>query len=354
MQQYEGWKEFHNQTIDDKLSLFTVDGRLFDIIYAQQFNRKILEELFILADKIRFIAKTKKGMDFLATILSDKKAMLFFLQPSTRTFLSFLNACHVLGLKTSEIRDASTSSEVKGESVEDMIRTFSSYVDLIIIRHLDEGFAEKSAWVLNTHSNRPVPVINGGSGKDQHPTQALLDMYTLSRAFAENGGIDGKKIALVGDLKRGRTTRSLARLLSLYNDIELFLVAPKEFQMMKDVTEALDSSKTPYTMTDDFKKIMPQVDAIYSTRLQDEHDLKDESKKVDYTKYHLKKEHLSILKKDCMILHPFPRREEIDINIDDDPRAQYWKQARNGMWARIALILTIFNRQQMLDNFTNG
>jgi aspartate carbamoyltransferase catalytic subunit len=345
MQQYEGWEDFHNKSIDDKIPLFTKsNGDLFDLIYAQQFSRNILEELFRLAEHVRNIAKTPSGINFLGTILSDKRAMLFFVQPSTRTFLSFLNACQVLGIKISEIRDASTSSEVKGESPEDMIRTFSSYVDLIIIRHFDAGFAERAAWTLNTCANRSIPVISGGSGKDQHPTQALLDMYTLQRAFKAIGGIDGKKIAMVGDLKRGRTVRSLCQLLALYKDVELFFVSPKEFAMRDDIIHFLEEQKVKFTITDNFEKVIPQVDAIYSTRVQDEHDIGGESSAVDYSGFCFKHSHLSILQDHAVILHPFPRRDEIEVSVDKDPRALYWKQARNGMWARIALILKIFDR----------
>ncbi len=348
MQQYEGWEKFQQQSIEEKLKLFARQDNLFDVIYAQQFDRDILEELFELADRVRKIAKTQAGMNFLGTVLSDKKALLFFAQPSTRTFLSFQNACHTLGMKTSEIRDASTSSEVKGESPEDMIRTFSSYVDLIIIRHFDEGFAERAAWTLNAHANRTVPVINGGSGKDQHPTQALLDMYTLQRSFAHIGGIDGKKVAMVGDLKRGRTVRSLCRLLSLYKDVELFFVAPAQFAMRDDILDFLKEQKVKYHITDNFEKVIGEVDAIYSTRLQDEHDKEGESKNVDYDRFAFKKKHLDILKQDAVILHPFPRRYEIEVSVDADPRAMYWQQARNGMWIRIALILKLFGREGVI------
>jgi aspartate carbamoyltransferase catalytic subunit len=352
MQQYEGWDEFHIKSIEDKLPLFKQNGQLFDVIYAQQFDKKTLEELFLLADHVRNIAKTQSGINFLGTILSDKRAMLFFVQPSTRTFLSFQNACQILGMKISEIRDASTSSEVKGESPEDMIRTFSSYVDMIIMRHFDEGFAERAAWALNTHAQRPIPVINGGSGKDQHPTQALLDMYTLQRSFANIGGINGKKIAMVGDLKRGRTVRSLCTLLSLYDDIELFFVSPPEFAMRDDVTDFLKSQKVKFHITDDFHTVIPKVDAIYSTRIQDEHDVNNESGAVNYEPFYFKKEHLKILQKHAVILHPFPRRNEIDVTVDKDPRAMYWKQARNGMWARIALILKLFGRDGVAYQYT--
>lgn len=341
MQIYNGWKEFHSQKINDKLLSFLIDDKIFDIIYAQQLDLQYIESLFSLADKIRKIAKDKAGCDYLRTILSDKRAMLFFNQPSTRTFLSFLNACQILGMQISEIRDSSTSSEVKGESPEDMIRTFSSYVDLIIVRHNDEGFAERAAWTLNNFTNRPVPVINGGSGKDQHPTQALLDIYTLKRSI----GISNKKIAMIGDLKRGRTVRSLCRLLALYENVEIYFVSPEEFQMRKDILGFLQENNIKYHLSNNIYDIIGKVDAFYCTRIQDEHDEDGESSNIDMSKFALTEAMLKKMKQNAVIMHPFPRRNEIDVAIDNDKRALYWKQSRNGMWIRAAIMVKILGRE---------
>ena len=224
------WEEFYKTPLNKRLKYYSQNSRLFDCLFSQQFDRKLLDHFFSLATSIRTIAKNKEGLDWLQTLLSHKRAMLYFIQPSTRTFLSFQSACYILGMQVSEIRSTSTSSELKGESPEDTVRTFSSYTDLIVMRHFEEGFAEKTAWMLNK-TNRPVPVINGGSGKDQHPTQALLDLYTLNWAFNDKGGIDNKKIAMVGDLKRGRTVRSLTYLLNNYKNIEFIFVAPDYLKM---------------------------------------------------------------------------------------------------------------------------
>lgn len=352
MQNYEGWEQFRKLETSEKLSLFKKEDRLFDVIYTQQFDKIILTHLFQIADKIRTIARTPKGMNYLRTTLSDKRAMLFFVQPSTRTFMSFLNACHILGMQTSEIRDTSTSSEIKGESPEDSIRVFSSYVDMIITRHHNEGFAEKSAWVLNTSSNRMVPVINGGSGKDQHPTQALLDIYTINRAFINMGGIEGKTFTMIGDLRRGRTVRSLCYLLALYDQVKFCFVSPKEYTMQHDILAFLDSKKINYTITDNFKQAITEADAIYATRLQDEYDNQGESKYIDFDRFNLTSEHLPLLKKHCIIMHPLPRRNEIAVEIDKDPRALYWQQVRNGMWTRAALMIYLFNREALIDSYT--
>ena len=352
MLQQDRWQQFYRLNIDHKLDCFSREGEIFDVLYAQQFDRVYLEELFDLANKIRTIAKTKEGNLYLATLLADKHAMLFFAQPSTRTFLSFLHACHILGLRISETRDSSTSSEVKGESIQDMIRTFSSYVDIIITRHVDEGFAEQAAWVLNNFSNRPIPVINAGSGKDQHPTQALLDMYTLDRCLKQHDEcIDRKKIAMIGDLKRGRTVRSLCRLLALYHDIEIFFISPPEFAMGNDILDFLDDQKIQYTVTDQMLDYISEADALYVTRIQDEYDVSDESQNVDYKRFSLKSAHLKLLKPHAVIMHPFPRRDEIATDIDGDDRAAYWKQARNGMWIRAALILRLLKQDHCVFSY---
>jgi aspartate carbamoyltransferase catalytic subunit len=340
-QNYTGWEDFYNIEKSDKLNFFMRNGRMLDILFSQQFDRAFLENLCQLATRIRRMALTKMGSRKLSNLLAHKRAMLYFVQPSTRTFISFLNACHILGMKISEIRGTTTSSEVKGESQEDTIRTFASYVDLIIIRHPEEGFAEKTAWILN-QNKLPVAVINGGSGPDQHPTQALLDIYTLERSFRNIGGLDGKKIAMVGDLKRGRTVRSLSYLMRNYKDIKLYFVSPEIFQMRNDIKSFLKKHRIEFHETDDFASVMPDVDAIYMTRIQKEYSEAPSEESDVYPDFHFTKEHLSVIQSHCIIMHPLPRRYEIEVEVDKDPRAVYWKQERNGMWMRAALISYIF------------
>jgi aspartate carbamoyltransferase catalytic subunit len=338
---YKGWDEFFTKSEKEKLEFFKQGDRLYDVIFAQQFDRPFLDYICLLSERVRQLAKTKTGADKLRHLLPHKRCMLYFVQPSTRTFLSFLNACHILGLNVSESRGTSTSSEVKGESQEDTIRTFASYMDLIVARHPEAGFAEKTAWVLN-QTDRPVPIINGGSGPDQHPTQALLDIYTLEQSFKAIGGLDGKKIAMVGDLKRGRTVRSLSYLMKNYKDVTLYFVSPDIFKMKPDILGFLDKHQIEYHETDDFESIMPLVDAIYMTRIQDEYG-DDASKEAGtYSEFHFNVSHLSMIQPHCALLHPLPRRYEIDVDVDQDPRAAYWRQERNGMWLRAALIAYIF------------
>jgi len=341
IQIYSGWTEFYNIEVSDKLDIFSKKNRLFDIIFAQQFDRAFLDFMCELANQIRLLAKTKLGARVLSHLLSHKRAMLYFVQPSTRTFISFLNACHILGMKASEIRGTTTSSEVKGESAEDTIRTFASYVDLIVVRHPEAGFAEKTAWVLN-QTERPVSVINGGSGPDQHPTQALLDIYTLERSFEHIGGLDGKKIAMVGDLKRGRTVRSLSYLMRNYKDITLYFVSPEIFKMRDDIKNFLRKHDIKFYETDDFASVMPIVDAIYMTRIQKEYSTTPSKETDIYSTFHFRKKNLSNVQSHCIIMHPLPRRYEIEVDVDTDPRAVYWRQERNGMWIRAALIAYLF------------
>lgn len=344
------WSDYQQLSVNERAPLFLRKGKPCHALFAQQFDRPMLERFCELANRVRRIAKTRGGMRFLQDLLSEKRAMLYFSQPSTRTFLSFYASCQILGIQTAEVRDTSTSSEIKGETQEDSVRTFSSYFDLLIMRHPVGGFAERIAWLLS-NTDRPVPVLNAGSGKDQHPTQALLDIYTLQRSFENKGGIDGKKIAFVGDLARGRTVRSLACLLRHYDQVKAYFVAPDELQIGDDILAVLDEAGMTYEVTRDFRKIIPEVDAIYMTRIQDEWDQAQESRAIDTSAYHFLEEDLALLQVHAIIMHPLPRRNEIAPAVDQDPRAMYWRQVRNGMWVRTSLILSVFDRDNEVDRY---
>lgn len=315
--------------------------KAFHVLNSGQFDRPLLDYLFELTNTIRRFDKSKEGLMYLKSLLAHRRAMLYFTQPSTRTFLSFQSACQILGMSCSEIRDPSTSSETKGESIEDSLRTFSSYVDLIIMRSPVAGLCDRMAEHLNA-TPRPVPIINAGSGPDQHPTQSLLDLYTLYRSFQKSGGIDGKTICMVGDLKRGRTVRSLSRLLDNFKGIKIIFSSPKAFAIEEDLRVFLkESPSISFEETENFEDAITEADAIYMTRIQDEWDNETSSVTSDTTAFHLKSRHLDRIKESCVIMHPFPRRDEIDPVIDKDPRAKYWRQERNGMWTRVALITKI-------------
>jgi aspartate carbamoyltransferase catalytic subunit len=324
---------------------------LFHVIDPRLFQRQLLDELCDLTTRVRTIAKSYAGARFLQSLLPTRRAMLYFTQPSTRTFLSFNNACHILGIRTSEIRDQSTSSEVKGESFEDSMRTFSSYVDVIIMRTRQAGRAAQAARLMDTIP-RPVPVINAGSGSDQHPTQALLDIYTLDRSFYARGAIDGKVIGMMGDLKRGRTVRSLCYLMKNYRDVHIVFIAPEEFGMQDDVKSHLAEHGIPFTETERLAEVLPELDALYVTRVQSEWDRSDDSPDLDFGRFSVGTKELGLLKPDGIIMHPLPRGPEIHPEVDKDPRAMYWRQERNGMWMRVAVLLKIFrleSRIQALD-----
>lgn len=336
-----------------RVAVLNRHDRPFHVVLAQQFDRSTVDQLCQLSDMIRTIGNTRQGSQFLRTLLSHRRAMLYFIQPSTRTFLSFTAALQILGVPHSDVRDRSTSSEVKGESEDDTIRTFSQYFDIIIMRHPMEGFAEHVANMLNAMP-RTIPVLNAGSGKDQHPTQALLDIYTLYRSFQEpqtsrteprytRNVFAGKTIAFVGDLKRGRTVRSLAYLLCRYPGVKLAFVSPPELRIGDDILSYVQRHDIEYEIADDMRPQLGEYDAIYMTRLQDEHDAAGESKKIDYYRFSLTQDMMQFCKPTLAILHPLPRRHELDEKLDTMPQARYWQQVRNGMWMRAALIATVFN-----------
>ena len=346
-----GWEEFSRLSLTDKrpyLARSEGDGMPYHTLFAQQFDREILERLCKLANRIRFINKSKEGALYLKNVLAHKRAMLYFSQPSSRTFLSHLAACQILGITTGSVRDAATSSEFKGESHEDSIRTFSSYFDMIIMRSPEQGLAEKMAWELS-NSERPVPILNAGSGKDQHPTQALLDIYTLIRSFEKKGGVDGRTVTFCGDLLRGRTVRSLSYLLTNFRDVKQIFVAPDALQVPDDVIAILKEKGVKYEIGGDRKAATQVSDAVYMTRIQDEWDVaKGESAKIDTSRFKFGAEELALLGKDAIIMHPLPRRDEIATCCDHDPRAMYWRQMRNGMWIRAALIASVFGFERKI------
>jgi len=326
-------------------------GTPYHTLVAQQFDRPLLERLAALANRIRFMAKSKEGSLYLKSLLPHKRAMLYFSQPSSRTFLSHLAACQILGLTTGSVRDAAISSEFKGESREDSVRTFSSYFDMIIMRSPEKGLAERMAWEMS-NSDRPIPILNAGSGKDQHPTQALLDIYTLMRSFEKNGGLADRTVTFCGDLLRGRTVRSLSYLLTNFPNIRQIFVAPRELQVPEDVLAVLKEKGVEWEVSDDLKAAVKRSDAVYMTRIQDEWDVsKGESAKIDTSRFKFGADELALLPPHAAILHPLPRRDEIATCCDRDPRAMYWRQMRNGMWIRSALIAMTFGFEKQIMCF---
>ena len=333
------------------------------ILYAQQFTRNDLDNYCNLSDKCRNLYKDPAGANFLASLLPHRIALNFFVQPSSRTFLSFSAAQAILGMKRMSLRDVNISSISKGESLEDSIRTFISYVDLVVMRHFDNEAVVIAYWItLKSHrrikinnQNRPIPIISGGSGTRQHPTQALLDVYTFSKSFEKFGGIDGKKIMFVGDLRRGRTVRSLSYLMKNYRDVTLYFAAPKEFQMDDDILQFLENQQIPFYKLNSIKEGLSIVDAIYMTRIQDEwdQDKKNNCHPATHEDFIFKKEYLKLMQPNACLLHPLPKRDEIEVAVDyaNDPRVVYWRQERNGMWMRVAIIATLFGVADKIMGF---
>lgn len=334
----------------------------YSILLAQQFSRRELDEYCALAEQCRVVFRMPAGAKFLSELLPNRFALNFFVQPSSRTFLSFSAAEAILGMKRLSVRDVNISSMSKGESLQDSIRTFISYVDLVVMRHHSDTAADIAFWVSMKASRRieiagaerPIPIISGGSGTRQHPTQALLDIYTLEKSFEKTGGIDGKTIMLVGDLKRGRTVRSLSYLMKNYRDVTLYFAAPPEFQMREDILAFLDEHSIPYRTLNSISEGIEEVDAVYVTRIQDEWDaIKSGHHPPTNENVIFRKEFLARMKPHACLLHPLPKRDEIEPSVDytNDPRVVYWRQERNGMWMRVAIIAKLFGCADKIRQF---
>lgn len=335
------------------------------ILYAQQFDRQDLDLYCDLADACRVIHKCPEGADFLASLLRHRCALNFFVQPSSRTFLSFNAAESILGMHSMSLRDEKISSISKGETLGDSIRTFLSYVDLVVMRHGDEEASAVAFWIAMKATRRlhlpdgelPIPIVSGGSGSKQHPTQALLDIYTLEKSLEKVGGIDGKTIMLVGDLKRGRTVRSLSYLMRNYDDVTLLFAAPDRYQMLPDILQFCDEHQIGYQKISSIDEGIEAADAVYMTRIQDEWDnLAPGTHAETSDNFIFRAPHLQRMKPHACLMHPLPKRDEIEQTVDylDDPRVVYWRQERNGMWMRVAIIARLFHEhQRILDRLSS-
>ena len=301
-----------------------VTSRLHHVIESQQFSRALLEDLIARADEIK-----REPQRFIGRMAGQVMAALFY-EPSTRTRLSFEAAMLRLGGQTMGTDNAREfSSAAKGETLEDTIRIVSGYADVIVLRHSEEGAARRAAAVSG------VPVINAGDGPGQHPTQALLDLYTIRD---ELGRIDGVRVALVGDLANGRTVRSLTYLLSKFKDVKVWFVAPPQVAMRDDLKAHLDEHHVPWVETADLDSVLPDVDVVYMTRIQKERFADPEVYNALKGVYRIDGAALARMRKYAILMHPLPRVDEIAPEVDADPRAAYFRQARNGLHIRMALL----------------
>ena len=299
-------------------------------IESQQLTPEIIFSLFERADEFR---KDKVYEE----ILKGKVLATLFYEPSTRTRLSFETAMLKLGGSVISTENAKEfSSAVKGETLEDSIRVVSSYVDAIVIRHYDDGAARIAASISK------VPVINAGDGKGQHPTQALLDLYTIWR---EIGRLQNLKIAIVGDLASGRTARSLCYLLGKFPGNEVIFLSPEHLKMKEDIKEYLTRHGVAFREEKNLDEVLPIVDIVYMTRIQKERITLDE-----YTnargKYVIGENNFSLLRKSARVLHPLPKIDEINLPIEveqKDERVAYFRQAENGLYIRMALLVHLMS-----------
>ncbi len=297
------------------------------VIETQQFDRPMLEGFFKDVDKLvkRYPKDALKG----------KVMATLFYQPSTRTRFSFESAMVKLGGSVIGTENAAEfSSASKGETLEDSIRIVNGYADVIVLRHPETGSAALAAAVSN------VPVINAGDGVGQHPTQALLDLYTI---YTETGGIDGKTVVFVGDLKHYRTARSLAFVLRLFKNIKMIFVSPEELKMGDDIKESLTKNGVTFSETTSLEAAVREADVLYVGRIPKEYfeDLGEYEKfKGHFT---LTRELVDTMKQDAIIMHPLPRETEIPVEVDSSPHARYFEQAKYGVFVRMALLLKVLH-----------
>ncbi len=292
------------------------------VIETQQFDRSALEAFFTRVDEL--IANPP------ADALKGKVMATLFYEPSTRTRLSFESAMCRLGGSVIGTENAKEfSSAAKGETLEDSIRVIDDYADVIVIRHPEAGSAAKAAAVSE------VPVISGGDGAGQHPTQALLDLYTIRR---ETGGIDGKTVALVGDLKYGRAARSLAYLLGKFSGVNIVFVSPPELAMGDDIKAHLTENHVSWSETAELEPTMKTADVVYQTRIQKERFASPEEYAMFKGVYIITRSLADGMKEGAIIMHPLPRVDEIAPDVDSSPHARYFEQARYGLYVRMTLL----------------
>jgi len=299
-----------------------------NIVSVRQFTRDDLELIFEVAEKMRTTVDLVGSTD----LLKGRLLVNLFYEPSTRTASSFAAAMHRLGGKVLQISEVHYSSVAKGESLQDTVRTLESYADAVVLRHTEAGAAKTAAEVARK------PIINAGDGIGEHPTQALLDLFTIEQ---ELGRVDGLKIALIGDLKYGRTVHSLARLLAMFN-VELHFVSPESLRLPEGVRADLEGCN--WQEHTELSDVLESVDVLYVTRVQKERFSDLAAYEAVKHAYVIGLEEMQRVKDDMIVMHPFPRVGEIDPAIDDDPRAAYFRQIEYGMYVRMALLAMVLGR----------
>ncbi len=299
------------------------------VVSAEQFPRGLLEELFASTDEM-----ARRLLAARPPLLPGRVMATLFYEPSTRTRLSFESAMLRLGgqvVSTENARDF--SSAIKGETLEDTVRIVGGYSDCIVLRHPEEGAAARAAAVST------VPVINAGDGRGEHPTQALLDLYTIR---AELGRLEGLRVVMAGDLANGRTVHSLIRLLSQYRGLKVTLAGPEQLRLPAPTVQALRDSGAEVREAESLLEAVVGADVVYQTRIQAER-LSEPLEEAgrDAARFRVTKEVMAALPQGAVVMHPLPRVGEIDPEVDSDPRAAYFRQARNGVPVRMALLARV-------------
>jgi aspartate carbamoyltransferase catalytic subunit len=300
------------------------------VIDTQQFSVPDIMELFERTGHMERIVKRGGTRDYEDSILAS-----LFYSSSTRTRFSFEAAMHRLGGKVLSTETARAfSSDVPGEQLEDTIRIIATYCDVIVLRHTEEGGAKRAAAVSS------VPLVNAGDGPGgQHPTQALLDLYTI---YHECHTLDGLSVAFAGALDSGRTVRSLAYLLGKFERVKLYFISPPELRMKQDILDHLQQRGVWFHNGSTLDDVLPHVDVLYQTRIERSKLLESN---VDTAQYNLTADKLQRMKANAIVMHPLPRSVEIDPQVDLDPRAAYFRQARNGLYVRMALLTMLLDSE---------
>ncbi len=304
------------------------------VIESQQFDVRTLSDVFEKAEEFR-----KTPSSRLKNVLSGMTLAAIFYEPSTRTRLSFESAMQKLGGNVLSTENAKEfSSAVKGESIEDSVRVIGGYVDCIVMRHFEDGAAKRAAAVSK------VPVINAGDGRGQHPTQALLDVYTI---YKELGRLNDFEIAMVGDLSCGRTVRSLCYLLAKFKNVHITFISPSHLKMREDIKEYLTEKGIQFRESDNLNAALGEADIIYMTRIQKERMTIEDYEKAK-GKFVINQDNFHLVKHGARILHPLPKVDEIDLPIEieeKDPRIAYFRQAENGLYVRMALLSMLLEKK---------
>ena len=320
------------------------------ILSIGQFQRQDVEQIFSVADRMEPYALRKR----VTRVLEGAILGNMFFEASTRTRVSFGSAFNLLGGEVRETAGFESSALVKGESLQDTARVLSGFSDVICMRHPQEGS------VADFASASRVPVMNGGDGSNEHPTQALLDLYTIGRELGAKGRtIDGLRIAMIGDLRYGRTVHSLSKLLSLYNNIQVMLISPKELALPENIIEQMRSAGATVTISDELNNSIANVDIVYSTRIQEERFTSKAEADVYRGKFRLNQ---AIYTQHCepntVIMHPLPRdsrsdANELDCDLDDNPNLAIFRQTDNGLLIRMALFALVLDVVDKVDEFSH-